>query len=316
VAAICFAALTLILSVTPARAQPAAPRDNPILIRMDSGVQEIAGRPAFDYDAYLVAADSNRVILQQLLAEDQVRTPGDFFHASSAVSDLGGYYENRRIEHEMALMALILGHPDAAKRFALTWDALHFSLGRGQRLGRYTRDGVPYKMALNPAPSLVREWFADTMAVHPTARGPANAELERIRAADQADRVEPIDATKVQSMRRNDPLRLARVKELLDQGVPSTGRDFHNAAVVLQHADEADDYALAHELAVVAVALGDTSAVWLISRTYDRMLLKLGHRQRFGTQYLGSRLQPMDTTAVNDRIRVTLGSRRLAEIVR
>jgi hypothetical protein len=102
---------------------------------------------------------------------------------------------------------------------------------------------------------------------------------------------------------------------LIADGVPVTGRDFGNAAVVLQHGQSPDDFRLAHELTIAAVALGDTSAVWLLSRSYDRLLLSMGHRQRLNTQYGGasSAMMPLDTTAVNDRIRVALGSRRLAD---
>jgi hypothetical protein len=48
------------------------------------------------------------------------------------------------------------------------------------------------------------------------------------------------------------------------------------------------------------------------------MLLSMGHRQRLNTQYGGadSKLRPLDTTAVNDRIRLALGSRRLADAAR
>jgi hypothetical protein len=55
--------------------------------------------------------------------------------------------------------------------------------------------------------------------------------------------------------------------------------------------------------------------VWLLSRSYERMLLSMGHRQRMNTQYGGAStsMLPLDTTAVNDRIRVTLGSRRFAD---
>jgi hypothetical protein len=41
----------------------------------------------------------------------------------------------------------------------------------------------------------------------------------------------------------------------------------------------------------------------------------MGHRQRLNTQYGGAAAAPMplDTTGVNDRIRVALGSRRLRD---
>ena len=89
----------------------------------------------------------------------------------------------------------------------------------------------------------------------------------------------------------------------------------HNAATVLQHGGTPENHRLAHELSIAAIALGDTSALWLVSRSYDRMLLSMGHRQRLNTQYGGAEAKPLplDTIGVNDRIRVALGSRRLAD---
>ncbi len=125
----------------------------------------------------------------------------------------------------------------------------------------------------------------------------------------------------MERLRSNDSLHLVRTLQLVADGVPKTGRDMHNAATVLQHGDTPDAFRLAHELSIAAIALGDTTALWLVPRTYDRMLLHMGHRQRLNTQYSGATiklvtLSPLDTTAVNDRIRVTLGSRRLADAAR
>jgi hypothetical protein len=190
------------------------------------------------------------------------------------------------------------------------------SMGRGQRLGSYVRNGVPSDMDPVPAPTVVRDLFAAPADARARAAGATNNErLQRMRAEDQADREGTLTAARLAEMRGHDSLHLAGTLRLLADGVPTTGRDMHNAATVLQHGGSPENYRLAHELAVAAVALGDTSAVWLISRSYDRMLLSMGHRQRLNTQYggVGSKILPLDTTAVNDRIRVTLGSRRLAE---
>ena len=46
----------------------------------------------------------------------------DFLVASTLVADPGGFYENRRLEHELALVALVMGQPNALRRVALTWD--------------------------------------------------------------------------------------------------------------------------------------------------------------------------------------------------
>ena len=118
----------------------------------------------------------------------------------------------------------------------------------------------------------------------------------------------------MERMRVQDPLRRARVLALVDSGVPATGRDFQNAATVLQHGQESTDFMLAHELSLAAYALGDTTALWLVARSYDRMLLHLGHRQRLATQFHGQTLWPMDDTAMNDRVRVALGGRSLRDV--
>jgi len=163
---------------------------------------------------------------------------------------------------------------------------------------------------------VIRDVFKDPVAARARATGATdNAELQRMRDEDQADREGTLTAARLAQMRAHDSLHVARTLRLVADGVPATGRDMHNAATVLQHGGLPEHHRLAHELAVTAIALGDTSAVWLISRSYDRMLLDMGHRQRLNTQYGGAstKMLPLDTTGVNDRIRVTLGSRRIAE---
>ena len=271
----------------------------------------------FDFSAYEKALERDRDRVGQLIARDSLRSADDFLLASTLAQDPSGFYENRRSEHELALMALVLGDTAAVRRVALTWDGLNWSLGRGQRLGSYKRDGVPTNMDPIPAPAVVRDFFSDSKAARARAAGRANnPELQRLRDADQADRTDPIDEAKMASMRTNDPIRRERVMKLIADGVPVTGRDFHNAALVLQHGQSPEAYRLAHELSIIAVALGDAEAAWLVSRTYDRMLFNMGHRQRFGTQYRGDRVLPMDDTAVNDRMRLAFQSRKLAEMKR
>ena len=117
-------------------------------------------------------------------------------------------------------------------------------------------------------------------------------------------------------MQMEDPKRRARVYELIAAATPVTGRDFENAATVLQHGSQPNDFRLAHELSVAAYALADTASRWLISRSYDRMLLHFGHRQRLATQFSGIKLLPIDTVATNDRVRELLGGRKLSDVRR
>src|SRR5262249_40994826 len=66
-----------------------------------------------------------------------------------------------------------------------------------------------------------------------------------------------------------------------------TGQDYYHAAMVLQHAAAPDDYLLAHEFCVAALALGERRARWLAAASEDRFLMNLGRPQRFATQFRG-----------------------------
>src|SRR5262245_19609308 len=89
-------------------------------------------------------------------------------------------------------------------------------------------------------------------------------ELAKLYAEDQADRLpgggKPIDWSVVGP---RDRRREARVKELYEAESLRTGKDFHRAAMVLQHASRPEDYLLAHEFCVVALSKGDQEARWL-----------------------------------------------------
>ncbi len=113
-----------------------------------------------------------------------------------------------------------------------------------------------------------------------------NAELARLYDEDQADRTPAgggaIDWTLIGP---RDQRRETEIKALYQHGDLHTAADFHHAAMILQHADEPDDYLLAHELCVVAISKGDASSLWLCAASEDRFLDKIGRGQRFGTQF-------------------------------
>jgi hypothetical protein len=309
--------LLVALHAVPAIAQQPAPRPaNPALAEMQGALDSVMRKQPIDFTAYSKLTESSRRKVLELIALDALRTPDDFLVASTLASDPSGFYESRRLEHELALVALVMGQPDALRRVGLTWDGLNWSMGRGQRIGTYTRNGVANNMDPVPAPAIIRELFKNPAAARARATGATNnAELQKLRDDDQADREGEIDQAKMARMQVNDSVRQTRTLEMIEEGTPKTGRDMHNAATVLQHGGTPENYRLAHELSIAAIALGDTTASWLVSRSYDRMLLSMGHRQRLNTQYGGADAKPMplDTTGVNDRIRVALGSRRLAD---
>jgi hypothetical protein len=317
-------AILLVLAVASARAQTTAtpPPSNRELAELKTALDSVMKRQPMDAAAYSALMEKGRARVVELIGRDELRTASDFFVASMLSTDPTAFFESTRVQHELALVSLVLGHPDALRRVALSWDGLNWSMGRGQRLGSYLRDGVANNMDPMPAPAVIRNLFKDPASARARAAGATNnAELQRMRDEDQADRSGTLDQATLARLHTNDSLHLARTLRLVAEGVPATGRDMHNVATVLQHGGTPDNYRLAHELSIAAIALGDTTALWLVSRSYDRMLLSMGHRQRLNTQYGGAtmelvKLSPLDTTAVNDRIRRALCSRRLADAAR
>jgi hypothetical protein len=75
------------------------------------------------------------------------------------------------------------------------------------------------------------------------------------------------------------------VSAMLAKGQVQTGEDFHDAALLFQHGVSADDYLLAHILAVEAVIKGDDKSKFLAAATLDRYLQSINKPQVFGTQY-------------------------------
>jgi hypothetical protein len=148
-----------------------------------------------------------------------------------------------------------------------------------------------------------------------------NAELARMNQEDQADRQGTIHDVDWTVVKPRDDARLKRTKELYAAGALRTGRDWLRAAMILQHGNDADDFLLAHEMCVVALAQGVTEARGLAAASEDRFLRKIGRSQRFGSQFEPEgepgkwrfRLAPMDT-GVTDELRAAMGVPPLAEI--
>jgi hypothetical protein len=145
-----------------------------------------------------------------------------------------------------------------------------------------------------------------------------NVELARLFHEDQEDRKPGPDGIDWAKVKPRDDARLTRTRELYASGALRTGADWFHAAMILQHSGEADDYLLAHEMSVAAVVQGEKDARWLAAASEDRFLMKIGRKQRFGTQYepaaeLGRyRLAPTEPQ-VTDELRAVLGTPSLAE---
>ncbi len=100
--------------------------------------------------------------------------------------------------------------------------------------------------------------------------------------------------------------------KLLSEGALHTSDDFIDAAFIFQHGDTPDDYLLAHTLDMVAVAKGNSGALWIGTATLDRYLQSIGQKQIYGTQFKtlqGTPVtqEPYNKTLISDALRKQLG---------
>ena len=139
-----------------------------------------------------------------------------------------------------------------------------------------------------------------------------NAEMKAIFDEDQLVRsTAKIDWSVVS---KSDAERREKTRKLLANGTLHTGKDFEEASFVFQHGDKPGDYLLAHTLAMVAVAKGDSNAIWISAATLDRYLESITQKQVFGTQYSRSEKtgltwtqEPYDRDLISDALRRQLG---------
>ena len=143
-----------------------------------------------------------------------------------------------------------------------------------------------------------------------------NAEMTRIFEADQTARnVVRLDWAKVS---QDDAARRNATRALLDAGKLASADDFYHAAFVFQHGEKAEDFLLAHTLAVVSTARGKSEAAWIAAATLDRYLQSIGQKQVYGTQFktpTGAKAtqEPYDRALVSDALRSALGVPSLTE---
>jgi hypothetical protein len=137
-----------------------------------------------------------------------------------------------------------------------------------------------------------------------------NAEMKAIFDEDQ--RVRSTGKIDWAVVNKSDTARREQTRKLLADGALHTGKDFEEASFIFQHGDKADDYLLAHTLAMVAVAKGDESAIWIAAATLDRYLEDIKQKQIFDTQYSSDShenwtQEPYDRNLVSDALRRQLG---------
>lgn len=118
--------------------------------------------------------------------------------------------------------------------------------------------------------------------------GKNNAELRRIYEEDQADRAGgPNAKADWSAVEARDKARQERVHQILKEGGGKTADDYFHAAMVFQHGDSDDEIAKAHELSLKAAELDAEHPVarWLAAASKDRLLMRQGKPQLYGTQF-------------------------------
>lgn len=148
----------------------------------------------------------------------------------------------------------------------------------------------------------------------------SNLELRAMTMADQAGR----KASNINwdVLGAEDAQRRVQVRAMLTAGSIKTAEDYYNAALIMQHGSEVQDYKLAFSLANLSAVIDPESksftpayktGKWLMAAAWDRHLMNLGKPQWYGTQITkphGSALwevYPLDETAVTDAERQAHG---------
>jgi len=148
-----------------------------------------------------------------------------------------------------------------------------------------------------------------------------NLELKKLEEADQADRSPGSNTIDWDVVGKRDVARQRRVTEILKAGDVRTADDYFNAALIFQHGDKVEDTELALALATTATRLDSSNkdAKVLTAQAWDRILVKRGKPQWYGTQFFKNKatgkweLSPTDPTAVSEAQREALGIPTISE---
>jgi hypothetical protein len=153
------------------------------------------------------------------------------------------------------------------------------------------------------------------------ATPPSNPALTKLAADDQADRSPGPNKIDWDAIEKHDAARRAEVQKLLTAGELRTADDFFHAALIFQHGDSVQDIQLALALATTSARIdpSNQNAQALMAQAWDRIMVKNGKPQWYGTQFVRSKttgkwvLYPTDPSAVTDAQRQAMGLPTLAE---
>jgi hypothetical protein len=89
------------------------------------------------------------------------------------------------------------------------------------------------------------------------------------------------------AMDQRDQARRTEAQRLLRSGAVRTSRDYTHLAMLYQHGGSVDDIRLAYSFAWIAASLdpANKEARWLSAAAWDRLLVRQGRPQWYGTQF-------------------------------
>lgn len=157
----------------------------------------------------------------------------------------------------------------------------------------------------------------NTCELNQNLQNEKSAELQKIEEEDQADRAGPYDSIDWNKVNPRDTARRIKVATIFADGCLKTAADYAAAAMVFQHGTVADHYYQTFIWANQAVKIGDSSQRWLTAAGLDRYLVKVGHKQLFGTQFSKDSvgkfcLQPVESS-FSDVLRIEYLKRTLKD---
>jgi len=114
--------------------------------------------------------------------------------------------------------------------------------------------------------------------------------LKKIFKDDQRDRRSfmrrPYTKEDILLLVERDKERRLEVEKILNKNRKRLdGEDYYLASMVYQHGNRERDIEQAKHLAEKSLKLGYEKAKWLFAATTDRLLVRQGRKQKYGTQY-------------------------------
>lgn len=109
-------------------------------------------------------------------------------------------------------------------------------------------------------------------------------ELLKIAKEDQEGRSVPFESINWNKLNHRDLQRRIRVAEIFALGCFQVVSDYVSAATVYQHGTTGDHFYQSFVWSLKALKLGGASQRWWVAAALDRYLVKIGHKQLFGTQ--------------------------------